>query len=92
MNQVNANKVGLVLGGVMAIVHAVWAIMVLVKVAKPFMDWVLGLHFLNFQYSMDSFSYLNALLLLVVTFVVGYIVGVVFAWLWNLAHRTAHGQ
>lgn len=92
MNQANAHKVGLVFGGMLAIWHAVWAIMVLVGVAKPFLDWILGLHFLNLQYSISSFSFGKAILLVIVTAIFGYIVGYLLGWFWNLAHGTAHRQ
>lgn len=92
MNKVSAHKVGLVLGGLLAIWHAIWSAMVLVGLAKPFMDWILGLHFLSFQYSVNAFAFSNALMLIIVTAVIGYIMGYIAGWLWNLAHRTAHGQ
>lgn len=91
MNQINENKVGLAFGGLLGILHAVWAAMVLIGIAKPFMDWILGLHFMSFQYEITAFSFGNAVLLVVVTAVIGYMMGFVFGWLWNLAHREAHG-
>lgn len=91
MNQISAHKLGLVLGGFFGIVHAVWALMVLGGMAKPFMDWIFGLHFMSFQYEMDPFSWGNALLLVVITAIIGYVVGYVFGWLWNLAHRASRG-
>lgn len=90
MNQVSSKKVGLVFGGMIAILHAVWAILVLAKLAKPFMDWILGLHFLNFQYSISPFNFANALLLVIVTGIIGYIMGYICGWLWNLAHGASH--
>lgn len=92
MNQVNKNKLGLVVGGASAIMHAVWAAMVFAKVAKPFTGWILGLHFMTFQYSINPFVLTKALMLVVATGIIGYLVGWVSGWLWNLAHRTAHGQ
>ena len=92
MNQVSSHKVGLVLGGMFAILHVVWALMVFIGIAKPFFDWILGLHFLNFQYSVNPFAFFNALILVIVTGIIGYIVGYVCGWLWNLAHRTSHNQ
>lgn len=86
MNQVSVQKVGLVFGGMLAI----WAAMVFFRLTKPFLDWILGLHFLNFQYSIDPFAFLNALMLVIVTAVIGYIMGYICGWLWNLAHRAAH--
>ncbi len=92
MHNLNSHKVGLALGGLLGLVHLVWALMVLVNLAKPFMDWIFGLHFMNFQYSIAQFSFGNALLLVIVTAVIGYLMGYVFAWLWNIAHSSAHNE
>ena len=73
-----------------AILHAVWALMVLAGAAKPFMDWILGLHFMTIQYSINPFAFGNALLLVIVTGIIGYLVGYVLGWLWNIAHRASH--
>ncbi len=89
--KLNSHKIGLTLGGLFAILHAVWALMVLVNIAKPLMDWILGLHFMTVQYSIDPFGFGNAILLIIVTGIIGYVVGYVLGWLWNLAHRTSHG-
>lgn len=90
MNSVNSHKVGLVLGGVLAIWHAVWVLMVLVGLAKPFLDWIFGLHFLNFTYSINPFSFGKALMLVIVTGIFGYLFGFVIGWLWNITHRASH--
>ena len=90
MQQVSAHKVGLVLGGMFAIGHAVWSLMVLLGIAKLFLDFIFGLHFLNLQYSIDQFSVVTALSLMAVTGVIGYLVGYLLGWLWNLGHQTAH--
>ncbi|MFA6018178.1 MAG: hypothetical protein WCT28_00675 [Patescibacteria group bacterium] len=90
MNKVHSHKVGLVCGGTFAILHAMWALMVLGKVAQPFMDWILGLHFMAMDYSILPFALGNAILLILVTGIIGYIVGYVIGELWNLAHKEAH--
>ena len=92
MNPVSSHKVGLVFGGMMAIVHTVWALMVLIGVAKLYLDWIFGLHFLSFKYSIDPFAFLNALILVIATGVIGYIMGYICGWLWNLAHRASHNR
>lgn len=92
MNQINANQVGLVLGGLLALGHALWAIMVWVGAAKPFLDRILGLHFLNLQYSLNPFSFGKAVLLVIVTAIFGYLAGYVLGWLWNLVQGKARGQ
>ena len=91
MNTINSHKIGLVFAGLMAIWHAMWSIMVLVGFAKPFMDFILGLHFMTFQYNINPFNLLNALMLIIVTGIIGYIMGYIFGWLWNMAHRASHG-
>lgn len=90
MNKINSHKVGLVLGGFFALFHAVWALMVFMDVAKPFMDWIFGLHFMNFQYTISRFDFGNAFLLVIVAGVVGYVFGYVFGYIWNSVHRMAH--
>ena len=90
MNKIQPNKVGLVFGGMMAIWHAAWSLLVAMGLAKPLLDWIMSLHFLNFQYSLSPFSLSNALMLVVVTGVIGYVVGCVLGWLWNFMHRMSH--
>ncbi len=90
MNKVSSNKIGLVLGGILALWHALWAVLVLAGVAKPIMDWILKLHFLNIEYSLNDFDIVNAVLLVLVTGAIGYILGVIVGWLWNMIHDASH--
>ncbi len=76
----------------MALGHVIWSLLAAVDLAKPFLDWILSLHFLNFQYSLNPFSFSHALMLVVVAGIVGYIVGCVVGWLWNTVHRMSHAQ
>lgn len=92
MNKVNAHKVGLAFGGLLGIWHTAWVLMVFTGMAKGFMDWIFSLHFLNFQFSIAPFSFGNAIMLIIVTSIFGYILGGVFGWLWNFAHSTSHGS
>jgi len=92
MNKVNNHKVGLAFGGTLGIWHAIWALMVFIGIAKPFLDWILSLHFLSFQYSIQPFNFLSALMLVIVTGVIGYIMGFICSWLWNLVHNASHNQ
>jgi len=85
MVKLNNSKTGLVLGLFFAIVHAVWALLVLIIPAnlQNFIDWAFKLHFLEPIYTITSFNLVNAVLLLIVTFVCGYVLGWVFAAVWN---------
>ncbi len=90
MNRINAHEVGMVFGGLMAIWHAMWAVLVALGIAQAFMTWIFGLHFINMQFSINPFSLGNAVLLVIVTGVIGYVMGFILGWLWNMAHRRAH--
>jgi len=84
MKELNKNHVGLLLGGMMALWHLVWSTLVLLGFAKILLDWILWLHFINITVNIQSFDLVRAALLVIVTFVVGYVFGWVAAWLWNM--------
>jgi hypothetical protein len=63
--------------------HLTWSLLVLVGLAKPLLDFILSLHFLQVTYAVAPFNATKALGLLVVTAVLGYLLGCVLAWLWN---------
>ena len=88
LEELNKNKIGLILGFLFAIIHFVWSVFVAVFPSglQSFLDWIFKLHFLNSIYTLTTFNFVNAILLIVVTFVVGYIIGWVFAALWNKMH------
>ncbi len=81
--KLKAHETGLALGTMVAALHAVWSLLVWAGLAKPFMDWILMLHFLTNPYRVLPFDLVSSLTLIVVTFVVGYLFGWVFANIWN---------
>lgn len=87
MSHLNKNKTGLTLGVFYLICHAVWGILVGIKAAQPLLDWVLSLHFLSVEYTLNAFQPLQAFLLMAVAFVSGYVMGWIFAALWNTANQ-----
>ncbi len=84
MKELSKNHVGLLLGGLMALLHLVWSVLVFFGVAKLLLDWILWLHFINIQVTVGPFDLLRAVLLVIVTFAVGFIVGWVSAWIWDM--------
>lgn len=83
-------KVGttaLVLGLFVALMHAVWMLMIYFGVAQLYMNWIFGLHLISNPFIVLPFSFGSALMLIVFTFIVGYIMGLVFAWIWNRLHK-----
>ena len=81
------HSTGLIMGVFMVVMHALWSAMVFLGVAKMYMDWIFGLHFLSNPYKLASFSLVKAGTLLLVVFVVGYLMGWVFAFIWNRLHK-----
>ena len=85
MNQKHhCHNVGLVVGMVLAIFHALWALMVLVipQYLQSALDWIFGLHFIQPIIVLTPFNWGKALLLVVIAFIVGYIVGWFCSTLW----------
>jgi len=77
---------GLALGAMASLAHVVWATMVFLGVAQPYLDWIIALHSLTNPYQVLPFDLVRSLILVGTTFVVGYIFGWTFAAIWN---RTA---
>jgi hypothetical protein len=82
-DKISANKLGLVLGLFFALLHFLWILLVALGFAKQFMDYGLSMHFMSGVYSISAFNIWTAIALLVFTFVSGYIIGWVFAKIWN---------
>lgn len=80
-------KTALTLGTFAALAHLVWVVVVALGMASAWLDFVYGLHFLNNPFTVAPFSVTNAVMLLVVAFVMGSVVGWVFAYVWNWLHK-----
>ena len=83
MQRINPVKAALSVGGVLALYHLAWATLVMAGLAKPLMDFILRLHFINLTYEMAPFVFETAGALVAVTFSVGALFGLVFAAIWN---------
>ncbi|MEK7111733.1 MAG: hypothetical protein AAB875_00235 [Patescibacteria group bacterium] len=77
------SKAALIFGTFMALMHAFWSLLVFLGLAQPYLNFISGLHFLNNPYKVLPFNLSTALMLVAVTFVIGYLVGAVFAKIWN---------
>ncbi len=82
--KLDQNKTALSLGVFAGLMHAVWAAIVWLGLAQTWMDWIYGLHFLNNPFNVLSFDLVTAVILIVVTFVTGYLMGWFFAYIWNM--------
>lgn len=89
MNTLNKNKSGLVFGGLLGLWHLAWVILVLLDLAQHAINWIFRLHFITPPYTINEFNLGTAIMLIVVTSILGYIFGWLMAWLWNWLHKPA---
>jgi len=84
-DKISKNRAGLAVGLFVALLHALWALVVAIapESMQKALDWIFPMHFLNNVYQITAFSFTNALLLVVMAFVGGYIFAWVFAWIWD---------
>lgn len=85
--QMNVCKAGLVLGFVLGGWHLCWSILVALRWAQPVIDFVFWMHFIKPIYVIEPFEIARAAILIVVTAGIGFVIGSVFALVWNILHK-----
>ena len=85
--KLSESRTALVVGTFVALVHVIWSLLVFFGFAKPYMDWILGLHFVNNSFTLKPFAFGTAITLVIFTFVIGYVFGYIFAMVWNKLHK-----
>ena len=83
MRYLNPAKAAISVGVVLGAWHLMWVSLVAAGVARPILDVVLKLHFLQFDYALQPFVLSTAIILVGLTFAIGAIFGLVFALVWN---------
>ena len=83
MNRIHPHSLGLALGIFLALFHAIWSVLVFLGVAQSMMDTILNLHMIVPFITIAGFSLVNAVLLVVVTGVIGYVFGWLLGVIWN---------
>ncbi len=78
-----ALTVGVFIGGG----HVIWSILVALGVAQGIVDFVLWMHMISLPYVVKAFDFSAAATLIIITSIVGYVVGYLFANIWNRMHR-----
>jgi len=79
------NKIGLALGSFFAVFHLVWAILVAVipNVLQTFFDWIFNLHGIEPILVITTMTLMNAIALVLVAFIFGYLLGWIFAGIFS---------
>jgi len=74
-------------GSFAAVMHAVWSVLVWSGNAQNLVNWFMGLHMVSIAATVNAFNAVTALMLIVVTFVLGAVIGLIFAKVWNWAGK-----
>ncbi|MFH1247523.1 MAG: hypothetical protein V1644_04030 [Candidatus Micrarchaeota archaeon] len=79
----SVKKTAFTFGALFGLMHLMWALLVAAGIAQGLYDWILSLHFISLQWTILPFDLITAVSLIIVTAVIGAIMGAVLAWLWN---------
>ena len=87
MQRLNPHKFGMALGAFAGLWHLVWSLLVGLGLASGLFNFILKMHFLSMPITFMSFSWTRALVLIIITSIVGYVVGTVFAHILNKVYH-----
>ena len=74
--------VALSVGIFAALLHLIGTILI-VATNGQLLNWKLSLHFLFIEFSVTAFSLLDLIIGIIVAFIAGYLVGALFAYIYN---------
>ncbi len=83
----NKNKTGFALGLFAGFMHLVWSLLILFGWAEPLLNFIYNLHSISIPITVESFDLGKSVALIVVTAIVGYVFGYIFATIWNKVHK-----
>lgn len=79
----NPNKVGTVFAVLLGGVHLLWSVLIAFGVAQSFYDFVLWAHMIHLPLVVGPFDMTAVVVLVLMTAVMGYVVGNIGARVWN---------
>jgi len=86
MVTIRPDRTALILAILLGSWHLVWALLVAAGWAQPLIDFIFWIHFIQPVYAIQKFNIGIALLLVGITAAIGYVIGWIFAVLWNKLH------
>lgn len=89
MTHLNPTRTALAVGVFLGGWHLCWSLLVALKWAQPLYDFILWAHMIHLQLTIGPFDAVAAATLVAVSFVVGCVMGYVFALVWNWLNRAA---
>ena len=86
-HHINPVKTGLAVGTLAGVLHLIWAFIVMIGWAQPIIAFSMWAHMVSMPVVVKAFDFSAAIALVVVASIAGYIVGFIFARIWNRSHR-----
>lgn len=80
---IRKNHLGITLGVFFALLHAIWAFLVATGIGQRIFDWIFPLHFIDNMYYILDFNLATAVFLVIAAFIGGYVMGWLFAAMYN---------
>lgn len=87
MKKIHPHDIGLIVGATVSVMHIAWSLVVFFGLANLYLDFIFSLHFLSNPFVVQPFDWGKAVMLWVITFVVGYLVGWVSGVIWNMVGK-----
>lgn len=85
--KIGPHKFGLVLGITFVIYHLSWLVSLLLGFGDLWLKWTGSLHSVKFEYQILEFDLITAIVGLVGAFIVGYLMGWVFRYVWKFLDK-----
>ena len=82
----NKTKAGVAFGLILGLYHLTWSLIVAFGKAQVLIDWIFRLHFIEPPYTVAQFNLETAATLIAFTTLLGYVLGWLFAAIWNGLH------
>lgn len=83
MRRISPTKAAIAVGSVTGLWHLIWVGLVGLGWARPVLDFILKLHFIQLQYDLAPYAAATAAELVLLTLTIGGVFGFVFAMVWN---------
>ena len=83
----NPNKVGLVFAILLGGWHVAWSILVATGLGQTLYNFILWAHMIHLAVTIGPFDFTASITLIVVTAIVGYVIGYIGSFVWNRMRR-----
>jgi len=77
-------RIALVIATFVALLHALWALLVGIGVAQTYLDWILPMHFISNIFSVLTFNWMTAIFLVIISFIGSYLAVLLFIVIWKM--------